>query len=74
MTIPALTVTVAGLTAREREVLCLVADGKTDREIAAELSIRYRTVTSHVTSILNKLGVDSRAAAAATAVRVGLTP
>jgi non-specific serine/threonine protein kinase len=58
-----------GLTARELDVLRLIVDGKPDREIAATLFISPRTVTTHVTNILNKLGVSSRAAAAAYAVR-----
>lgn len=62
----------ASLTAREREVLALVADGRSDREIAAVLCISYRTVTNHVGGILAKLGVGSRAAAAAHAVRARL--
>jgi len=57
------------LTARELEVLRLITEGKPDREIAAELSISPRTVTTHVTNILNKLGLSSRSAAAAYAVR-----
>ena len=43
-----------------------------DKEIAAALSVSYRTVTNHVGSILAKLGVDSRVAAATYAVRYGL--
>ncbi len=60
------------LSKRETEVLRLVATGQTDREIGEVLFISRRTVTTHVTSILNKLGVDSRTAAAAIAVRNGL--
>ena len=60
------------LTQRELDVLRLVADGRTDREIAAELSISYRTTTTHVRNIMNKLGVDSRTAASTDAVRLGL--
>jgi DNA-binding CsgD family transcriptional regulator len=62
----------AGLSPREREVLRLLAAGTSDREIAEALSISYRTVTNHVASILAKLDVSSRAAAAALAVRRGL--
>jgi DNA-binding SARP family transcriptional activator/DNA-binding CsgD family transcriptional regulator len=58
-----------GLSSRELEVLRLVADGLPDREIADRLFISPRTVQTHVTNILNKLGVSSRAAAAAQAVR-----
>ncbi len=62
----------AGLTPREREVLLLLAGGLTDREIAEALFISPRTVGGHVTNLLGKLGVDSRTAAAAWAVRNGL--
>jgi DNA-binding NarL/FixJ family response regulator len=62
----------AGLTAREVEVLRRIVDGQTDREIAFALSIGVRTVSSHVTSILTKLNVSSRSAAAAWAVRHGV--
>ncbi|HYI26069.1 MAG TPA: LuxR C-terminal-related transcriptional regulator [Thermomicrobiales bacterium] len=58
-----------GLSARELEVLRLMDNGRTDQQIADTLSISYRTVTTHVTRILNKLGVDSRTAAVGLAVR-----
>jgi DNA-binding CsgD family transcriptional regulator len=61
-----------GLSAREIDVLSLIVDGKTDREIAASLFISPRTVTTHVTHILNKLGVSTRTEAAACPVREGL--
>jgi DNA-binding NarL/FixJ family response regulator len=61
-----------GLTPREIEVLTLVANGRTDHEIAEDLSISYRTVTTHVSHILDKLGVDSRTAAGIAAVRAGI--
>ena len=48
------------LSKREQEVLRLVAAGLTDAEVAAQLSISYRTVTTHLSSIFNKLGVNSR--------------
>jgi non-specific serine/threonine protein kinase len=60
------------LTSREREVLALVAEGRTDREIAALHRTSPRTVSVHVGQILAKLGAPTRAAAAATAVRRGL--
>jgi DNA-binding NarL/FixJ family response regulator len=53
----------AGLTAREVEVLRLVAQGKTDAQIAEQLIISPRTVNWHLTLIYSKLGVSSRAAA-----------
>ena len=54
-----------GLTARETEVLRLVASGMTNREVAANLFISERTVARHVSNIFDKLGVPSRAAATA---------
>ncbi len=62
----------AGLTPRERELLPLLAQGLTDREIAEALSISPRTVGYHVTNLLSKLNVESRTAAAAYAIRNGL--
>jgi predicted ATPase/DNA-binding CsgD family transcriptional regulator len=61
-----------GLTAREREVLHLLADGQSDREIAEALFISHSTARRHVANVLGKLGVGSRTAAAAHAIRVGL--
>lgn len=52
------------LTARENEVLGLLADGMTDREISVSLVVSRRTVESHVRNILEKLGVGSRLEAA----------
>jgi DNA-binding CsgD family transcriptional regulator len=63
----------AGLTAREVEVLQLVAEGLTDAEVAERLYLSRRTVSTHLTSIYNKLGVGSRAAATRFAVEQGLT-
>ena len=60
------------LTHREREVLCLLAAGHTDRKIAESLTISPRTVNRHMSNIFVKLEVPSRAAAAAHAVRSGL--
>ena len=54
-----------GLTARELEVLRLVAAGKRNREIAAELVISDHTARRHLQNIYGKLGVSSRAAATA---------
>jgi len=61
-----------GLSPRELEVLGLVVRGFSDRQIADDLYISYRTVTTHVRSILGKLGVENRTEAAAAAVRRGL--
>ncbi|MCU1395510.1 MAG: tetratricopeptide repeat protein [Ilumatobacteraceae bacterium] len=61
-----------GLTPREIDVLRLLARRYTDREIATELFISVRTVTTHVARILDKLGVDGRRQAAAEATRLGL--
>ncbi len=60
---------VSGLTARELEVLRLVAGGLSDRQIAEALFISYATARTHVARILAKLGVTSRTAAAAIAHR-----
>jgi non-specific serine/threonine protein kinase len=60
------------LTERELEVLRLIATGMTDRQISEELFLARRTASKHVESILMKLGVPSRSAAAATALRQGL--
>ena len=63
----------SGLSPREIEVLRLIVDGRTNAEIAAELYLSERTVHRHVSSILTKLGVRSRTAAAILAVQRGLT-
>jgi DNA-binding NarL/FixJ family response regulator len=55
---------VEALSDREREILRLLADGHTDREIATGLTISVRTVETHVSNILHKLGVRNRAEAA----------
>ncbi|MGQ0548890.1 MAG: response regulator [Armatimonadota bacterium] len=60
------------LTAREREVLRLVADGRSTKQIARSLAITERTVKFHIASIMNKLGADNRAQAVALATRRGL--
>ena len=62
----------AGLTPRETEVLRLLARHLTDKEIAAALSLSPRTVMHHVSSLLAKLGVETRREAAAWAARHGL--
>jgi DNA-binding CsgD family transcriptional regulator/tetratricopeptide (TPR) repeat protein len=61
-----------GLTAREREVLLLVADGRSNGQIAEELVISRKTASVHVSNILAKLGVATRVEAAALAHRRGL--
>ncbi len=61
------------LTPRELEVLALVADGMTNREIAAELFISEKTASVHVSRILAKLSVPNRTAAAAAAHELGVT-
>jgi DNA-binding CsgD family transcriptional regulator len=61
-----------GLTARESEVLRLVAAGRSNPEIAAELFISAKTASVHVSNILAKLGVGSRGEAAAAAYRLRL--
>lgn len=58
----------ASLTAREVEVLALVAQGLTDAEVAERLVLSPRTVNAHLTSVYNKLGVNTRAAATRFAV------
>ena len=61
-----------GLTSRELEVLRLVAAGKPNKDVAAQLFISERTVERHVSNIFNKIGVSSRAAATAYAYEHGL--
>ena len=63
----------AGLTAREVEVLRLVAQGLTNAQVAEQLYLARRTINTHLTSIFTKLGVSSRAAATRFAVEHGLT-
>ncbi len=62
-----------GLSRREREVLALIAEGRTNREIGERLFISQKTVGVHVGNILAKLGVSGRVEAAAVAIRLGLT-
>ncbi|MCO6451922.1 MAG: response regulator transcription factor [Caldilineales bacterium] len=62
------------LSPREREVLEAAARGERNKEIAYSLGISERTVKAHLTSIYNKFGVDSRAAAIAVAAQQGLLP
>jgi DNA-binding CsgD family transcriptional regulator len=62
----------AGLTQREREVAALIAEGKSNREIALVLVVNYRTIEAHVSNILSKLGLTSRAQIAVWATEKGL--
>lgn len=64
----------AGLTAREQEVLALLSQGLSDREISRQLVISERTVHHHVSSILAKTGAATRLAAAREAARIGAGP
>ena len=61
-----------GLTPRELEVLALVAEGRSNRQVADALFISAKTASVHVSNILAKLGVASRVEAAAVAHRHGL--
>jgi NarL family two-component system response regulator LiaR len=62
----------SGLTDREMEVLRLVAQGRSNQQIADELGIKAATVRTHVSNLLNKLHLDSRTQAALYALRKGL--
>ena len=63
-----------GLTEREREVLLLLAAGRSNPEIAKALFISAKTASVHVSNILAKLGVSGRVEAAAVAHRLGFAP
>src|SRR5436309_15136822 len=64
--------TATALTPREREILVLVAHGKSNHDIARTLTISERTARTHVSNVLTKLGLASRTQAAPWAVREGL--
>jgi DNA-binding NarL/FixJ family response regulator len=63
-----------GLTARELEILGLLASGLTNRQIGERLFISPKTAGVHVSNILGKLGVGGRVEAATVAQRMGLVP
>jgi two-component system, NarL family, response regulator LiaR len=69
---PELSIPPAALTKRETEVLQLLAQGLSNKELAYQLSLGEKTIKTHVSSILLKLGVQSRTQAALEAVRLGL--
>jgi DNA-binding NarL/FixJ family response regulator len=60
------------LSSRERQVLGLLVQGATNKEIARRLNVAERTVKAHVTGLFNKLGVNSRTEAVSLALRTGL--
>jgi DNA-binding CsgD family transcriptional regulator len=62
----------AGLSEREAQVLCFVAEGKSNREIARQLFVSPNTVANHVRSILSKTGSNNRTEAASFAIRHSL--
>jgi NarL family two-component system response regulator LiaR len=62
------------LTEREKDVLQLLAQGNSNKEISRALNIAEQTVKTHVSHILNKLGTPSRTQAALYAIRIGLVP
>jgi len=72
VSVPARTTAVSPLTAREVQVLALVAEGKSTKEIAALLGISYKTADSHRSRIMEKLGVHETASLVRYAIRQGI--
>jgi non-specific serine/threonine protein kinase len=64
----------SGLTPRERETAVLIAQGKSNREIAEAMTVRLKTIETYVTRILNKLGFESRVQIAVWVVEKGVEP
>ena len=60
------------LTGREKQVLHLIAEGKTDKQIAKEMELSKKTVHHHVGSLLNKIKVENRTQAVLQAIKLGL--
>jgi DNA-binding NarL/FixJ family response regulator len=60
------------LTTREKEVLAILAEGGSNKEIASQLSISEHTAKFHVSSIISKLGATSRTEAVTLAIRLGI--
>ena len=63
-----------GLSPRERDVIALLADGCSNRDIAERLVLSVRTVEKHIANVYAKIGARGRGDAAAFAVRNGLVP
>ncbi len=63
---------VDSLTKREIEVLCLIAEGKSTKEVAGEMGIAFKTAVCHRSRILQKLGVHETASLVRVAIRAGL--
>ncbi|MFC6023441.1 response regulator [Plantactinospora solaniradicis] len=64
----------SALTPRERDILALVAEGRSNQQIAEKLVISERTARTHVSHVLSKLNLTSRTQAALVAIREGLVP
>lgn len=64
--------TIDGLTGREQEILILIAEGKTNKEIASHLQLSVKTIEAHRSNIFSKLGISDRVEAVRYAIRRGL--